>query len=376
MAPPSSIGVFEHFKDMPQVTGNELEALSSEFSQSVEKTLKCNQSRADLFTTLKELNPAFVEKTYSESPKANLLANIVSAVYAPLLHAYAHSILENIEAGSLSPYIIAPPRDAMPIVAAIKSQHKIGVEAGRYSQQITIMQPPINRITAGIKIAQNTHEPKLDPLLPELLQQTFQDIPPEIGYTEVETGIYGTTSLVTALLLAQQGINIKIVSTKFYALGPNHSFTHAILSNGHSWIAEKAEDQDLVSTKKIAHLMLLLDSMEEFGMEKFYKSIAALYKDPDGIVRPVLEKESAENVEIAKACQRAIKATAQLYTKEEAQKVTLRIFDNIETLALLSKEKQWPVTLTQPIPPMEKPEQLFADIVEADVFSQPDNLIL
>lgn len=376
MAPPASAGVFEHFKDMPAVTGTELDNLSSEFTQSVQEVLENPKSKAELIETLKEVNPAFIEACYSDDPKANLLANIVSAIYAPLLHAYAISILDNVEEGKLSPYLVAPPRDAIPIVAALRSQHAKGTESGRYSTNLTIFQPPINRITAGIRIAQNAVTPQQDPLLEELLIQTFEKIPPEIGYTEVETGIYGTTSLVMGLLLQQNGLNMRTVSTKFYALGPNHSFTHALLTNGQEWIAEKAEDKGLVDTKKIAHLMLLLDSMEEFGMEKFYKSIPKLFKDINGIVRPVLEKESAENVEIAKACQRAIKATATVYDKELAMQTALRIFENVESLALLSQENHWPITLTKPIPPMEKPEQLFADIVEADVFTQPNNLIL
>lgn len=375
MSPPNSIDTLNYLSAMPRVSGEELQQLSNEFSRSLTEVVTHPESKEQLYNALTHINPHFAPEQYSDNEKANVLANIVAAVYAPLFHGFAETILDNIEAGKLPNIILAPPRDAIPIVTALQAQITERETKGQMSIPVIILQPAVNRITAGISNAQGHLTATQDPLLEEYL---LQELSPFKGSAvlEVETGIYGTTSLVTAQVLRKLGITDTYTSVKWYALGPNMSYIHALLNNGAEWIADRTEESDIpgyVSPQWIAHLMLLLDSMEEFGMEKHYQSIPGLTNQtPDGSIQPIVIQESDENVEIARATNAAIAATAKHYDKTTAHDITMNIVTHIEEIASMSKQMHWPIVLTQPIPPMKDPAKTFDAINQAQCFTYPE----
>ena len=110
--------------EMPAVSDVELKGLLHIFSQSTESTAKDNKKFAYLCNVLKEVNPRFNQEVYSDLPEANVLANVVSAIYAPLIHGFSFSLLKNIESGALPKVISAPPRDTIPLTVSLEAISK------------------------------------------------------------------------------------------------------------------------------------------------------------------------------------------------------------------------------------------------------------
>jgi len=348
-----------------QVTGHELESLLENFHNGAERVANDPVECAEMYRFIQKINPEFVPDDYSDNPKANILANVVAGIYAPMLHCFTETILDNIEAGILPPVLVAPPRDAYPIVTSLRAQ------MDKRKKYYPIITPPVNRITAGIPNAQGLVKVTQDPLFMEMLGQQFGDYL-STGYVELETGIYGTTSLAMARALKSIGMVGNCVSIKFYGLGSNNSFVHALLSNNGEWNAQNCEASGFVNIEQIAALMVLLDSLEEYGMQNSHKSFPSLERAEKGIIQGVKFPVSPEESQIALATNMAIYRTAAKFDKSKSKQVTLNILNNIKDLTAVVKEKGWPLMLEKAIPPMSQPTAHFQEMMQANVFAYPN----
>lgn len=124
--------------------GTEEERLVSEFANTLRDVVANPEKQTLLFAKLLEINPNYQPKLYSQDAKANILANVVAAIYAPLIHAFTGSVLKNIQAGVLSPVVIAPPRDGIPFANSIKAQ------AALKGMAIKVIDLQVTRKVAGI----------------------------------------------------------------------------------------------------------------------------------------------------------------------------------------------------------------------------------
>lgn len=352
--------------------GTEEERLVTEFADTLKAMVADPEKQTLLIAKLQEINPNFQPKLYSQDVRANVLANVVAAIYAPLIHAFTGSVLKNIQAGILSPVVIAPPRDGIPFANSIKAQASLkGVDINVIDLQVT-------RKVAGIsnQQGQNGQEVKSDPLLEEYIAQ---ELGPyfEQGFTEIEPGIYSTTSMVTAGLASKLG-NEKYTALKLYGLGPNLSFVHAILTGGQEWVAERAESQGLVDSGKIASLMTLLDSTEEFGMQHMHASVSSLKRNEQGLVQPDIRESEPENFAVATASNLAITDTAEMYSDNElALQTAASIIDQFDDIVMLANQG-FPLCLTGLIPPgkVDSKIVLFEKIRSSKLLNLPSGLSL
>ncbi len=264
--------------------------------------------------------------------------------------------------GVLPPEVVAPPRDAIPLVSSLLAQAEIrGID-------LHIFEPPVNRNTAGIANNQKSGDAKVSPFLSLMFDQTVSAMNGTPSIVEVETGIYGTTSMIMASAFKSRGVE-SYYPLKFYGLGPNLSFVHAILSNGQEWLAENAEAFGLVSKSQVAGLMVLLDTMEELGMEKFYQSVENLMIDKDGLVKPVKMTVSDEELEVAIATNQVIKDTASLYEKMPLETL-VQMLGDVPKLVECSVAG-YPFTLTKAIPSMDSREEHFKSVRSLKLFDYP-----
>lgn len=349
--------------DMAQVSESELDVLVGEFHQAVELTANDERLFNSMTSILKEINPYFELEFYSTFKEANVLANVVAGIYAPLIHGFSKTVLKNIDLGILSDVIIAPPRDTIPLVSSLEAMAKVG------QQKLTILKPPITRKTAGIANNQSGETAEEDPLFDLLLDQTFGRYCKNGNLLELETGIYSTTSLKVAERLKAKGIS-QYVALKFYGLGPNVSYIHGLLSGGKEWVAEQAEIDNLVDSNQIANLMVLLDSLEEFGMQNVHQSVGKLQLTPEGWVKPVILSVENRFSEIARATNDAIKKTASTYSAIDTEALNVLLLNSFEKIVALSKAG-YPLTLTRPIPPMDNKEEHFEKIRRSHLLDYP-----
>lgn len=352
--------------------GTEEERLVSEFANTLRDVVANPEKQTLLFAKLLEINPNYQPKLYSQDAKANILANVVAAIYAPLIHAFTGSVLKNIQAGVLSPVVIAPPRDGIPFANSIKAQ------AALKGMAIKVIDLQVTRKVAGIsnQQGQNGQEVKPDPLLEEYIAQELGPYL-EQGFTEIEPGIYSTTSMVTAGLASRIG-NEKYTALKLYGLGPNLSFIHAILTGGQEWVAERAEAQGIVDANKIASLMTLLDSTEEFGMQHMHASVSSLKRNEQGLVQPDIKDSDPENLAIAIASNLAINDTAEIYSNNDLALQTARsIIDQFDEIVSLANQG-FPLCLTSLIPPgkVDSKIALFEKIRNSQLLNFPSGLNL
>ena len=344
-----------------------IDKLLAQFHVSLESITSEPGKYEEMLEALKSYNPAFTPvQLETKFPKVEVLANVVAGIYAPMIHGFATTIVKNVSEGKLPNVVIAPPRDAIPLAVAIEAQAKI------QGCELQILMPHINRNVAGIANNQKGYFVGRSHCLDLLLDQTILNMNGATGAIEVETGIYGTTSLIMAEAFKARKLK-KYSPIKFYGLGPNLSYVHAILSDGKEWIAEVAEAQGSVKTSQINKLMVLLDTMEELGMEKFYKSVEDLQVDEDGIVRPVIVPVSDEEHEIASVTNKIVAQTAIIYAKITSKEVKLML-DKVPNLVEYA-QKGYPFTLTESIPPMDSKEEHFKAIRESKLFDYPDLLL-
>lgn len=349
------------------LTPHEVDILTADFSLAVNSVVFKPERKAQMPLLLKEINSDF-KPTKIESPftEAEVLAEVVAAIYAPLIHGFTSTVIENIKAGKIPGTVMAPIRDAIPIVVSLQEMAKLkGVT-------VKILTPPINRFTAGIANNQKDYQPVKDPLFGQLIDQIMFSLDSQAGITELETGIYGTTSLVNAKLLKEKGLTC-FVPIKFYGLGPNLSYVHAVLSGGKEWLAEVTEAKGLVDPQQIAELMVLLDSLEELGMQNFCQMVEKLKLGEEGKVEPVISKVSSKQQAIACATNQAVRLTAKQYAGIGTRTVA-DLLEKVPQIVQLSKQG-WPFTLKQPIPPMDSKEEHFKAVRASQLFDYP-NLIL
>ena len=349
--------------DMAQVSEHELDVLVGEFHHSVESVVADESLFNSMILRLKEINPYFKPEYYSDFKEANILANVVAGIYAPLIHGFSKTILENISQGYLPKIIIAPPRDTIPLVSSLKAMAEFG------EQKLTIIKPPITRKTAGIANNQLSGIAQEDPLFDLLLDQTFGQHCQKGNLLELEAGIYSTTSLKVAGKLKAKGVN-QYTALKFYGLGPNLSYVHGLLSGGKEWVAEQAEMESLVDSNLIANLMILLDSLEEFGMQNVHQSVGKLQLTPEGWVEPVILPVEDKFLEIARATNTAIKQTAVKYLAIDTESLSTLLLNSFGKIVALSKTG-YPFTLTRPIPPMDNKEEHFSLIRQLKLLDYP-----
>lgn len=304
--------------------------------------------------------------TNAQFPETKVLVNVVAAIYAPLIHGFSQAILKNIQTGVLPFEVIAPPRDAIPLASSLLAQAEIkGID-------LHLFEPPVNRNTAGIANNQKSGDAKKSPFLDLMFDQTKAAMNGATSVVEIETGIYGTTSKTMAAALKDRGV-INYYPVKFYGLGPNLSFVHAVLSKGKEWVAENAEASGVVNKSQIVDLMILLDTMEELGMEKFYHSVEKLMVGEDGLVKPVKMAVSEAELEIATWTNQVIRDTAPLYSNMPLDMVT-KMLDDVPKLVKCSKGG-FPFTLTKAIPPMDSKEEHFDSIRNSKLFDYPKLII-
>ncbi|MFS8159643.1 MAG: hypothetical protein ACMG6E_05420, partial [Candidatus Roizmanbacteria bacterium] len=228
---------------------SDLDRLMRQFHASIDTVISTPALKEEMLGHLSAFNPKFVPVSLDEThPKTEVLANVVSAIYAPLMHGFATAILRNIQSGALPPYVIAPPRDSIPLLTALQAQ------ADLQGVSLTTLTPHVNRNTGGIANNQRTTLPSRSPHLDTLLDQVMRSLGKSNAVLEIETGIYGTTSKVTAEGLKARGLQ-KYIPLKFYGLGPNMSYVHAILSGGTGcWVAEELENSGGVDISHIKDL--------------------------------------------------------------------------------------------------------------------------
>ena len=348
---------------MPPVEGNELTLLLDTFQGSLGSVVEDPQKLQGLYDSLQEINPSFSVETYSENPKADVLANVVAGYYAPLIHGFSSMVLKNIQAGILPNTVVAPPRDAIPIAMSIRAMSQLK------GMEVSVLEPPITRKVAGVFNNQNGLTEGQDLLFGQMVEQTFHQVG---GVTEVEFGIYSTTSLVTALELSRNGVD-QYVPLKFYGLGPNLSWVHALLSDGQEWVADEAELNGQVNSAEIAHLMVLIDSLEEFGMQNMHQSVTSLSINDQDLVVPIIELVDQGTLEIAMATNQAVTRTTEKYMDIEPEKV-VGLLKAVPTLVELANQG-FPVILASAIPPMDNYDDHFQQIKDSGIFTYPSLLI-
>lgn len=358
----------EHMKAAPVdhvvKTDIVLDDLLEAFHASVYEVSRDPQKKGDLLSVLQDVNPQYIPFEVSgKYPETDVICNVVGAVYAPLIHAYAQSIVTHIGSGILPPVVVAPPRDAIPLACAIQSH------ADMQAVDVNIVKPHVNRNTAGIHNNQRAEQVGRSPFLDLHIQQMVASMKGSTGAVEVEPGIYGTTSMVLAAELKKQGLET-YVPVKFYGLGPNMSFVHAVLSGGASWVAEDAEKHSGFPAQTAEDVMVLLDTMEELGMEKFFQSVEELTIDESGIVVPVIRPVNDKDHEIAVATNHVIKATAGQYEHFGAEGAQ-QLLSHVGDLVALSQQG-FPITLSQPIPSMDNKAEHYKKVRESGLFDYPE----
>jgi|GEM_PF-5618024 len=341
-----------------------IDGLLAQFHDSVSLVSKDPKKHANMVEALRAYNPKFTPVLVeTDLAEAKVLANVVGGIYAPLIHGFTTTIIRNIKDNRLPNVIVAPPRDAIPLAIALQAHSEIqGVD-------IKLLMPHVNRNTAGIVNNQKDSLVGRSPHLDLLLDQIVQSMGASIGAVEIEPGIYGTTSLIMAEAFKARKLD-QYFPIKFYGLGPTSSYVHAVLSGGNQWVAERAEGQGLVETSQINDLMVLLDTMEELGMEKAYKCVEHLELGRDGAVEPVLVPSSAEESEIARVTNGVIKETASQYANITASEVRA-LLNNVPFLVEHSQEGL-PFTLAEPIPSMDSKEKHFDNIRKSKLFDYPN----
>jgi hypothetical protein len=362
LASSSSLTALDVLLNMKQVEGTELDALLACFHNSVGQAAGNVQTFNKLQSVLHEVNREYFPATYSSLPEANVLANVVAAYYAPLIHGFSTMILDNVSSGTLPPVVLVPPRDTIPIAVSLKNMSRIK------RVPITLLDPPINRNTSGVVNNQKDHFVGRDPLFDQLLQE---EVVPHTksGLVEAEFGIYSTTSLVVAKWLHTHQVETALAPVKFYGLGPNTSWVHALLSDGEEWVAEQEETAGLVDPYTIAGLMVLIDTLEELGMQNMYESVERLQHNAKGRVVPVVAPVSAVAQEIARATNAAVAHTAKQY-RDVPVSFTKDLLLTVPQMVALAQEG-YPTMLTGPIPPMNAPEAHFKDIRTSGLFNYP-----
>jgi hypothetical protein len=347
-------------KDVQEFAINKL---LTEFHAAVDYVGKDPLEFNHLQEVLKQHNPNYVPyEANTNLPRAKVLAAVTAGVYAPFIHAYSSTVLKNIAEGNLPHVVIAPPRDAIPLALSLSELADIkGID-------LTLLMPYINRNTAGINNNQKTGIAERSPYLDTHISQVKAKMNGAYGITEVETGIYGTTSLIMAKEFKDRGIRI-YVPVKFYGLGPNLSYVHAVLSQGQCWQAEEAEAKGLVNQSLIDQTMVILDTMEELGMQNIYKSVEHLKENKGGIIRPVIVPVTSEEAEIARVTNEAVLRTAKLYSSMTVKDI-FKLLDNIPWLIQQSKQGL-PLTLQGPIPSMDSKGEHYLKIRSSGLFDYP-----
>ncbi len=339
-----------------------IQRLTTQFSESVSSVAECSEKYEEMLKQIKEFNPQFVPiSVEAEVPEAKVLAQVVAGIYAPLIHAFSLTILKNIDAGNLSPVIVAPPRDAIPL------RNSLFVMAQLKGVSIQVLEPYVNRNTAGIANNQKSGITGRSPYLDQHIDQVAAAMNGTEAITEVETGIYGTTSLVMAHEFAQRGIEV-YTPMKIYGLGPNVSFLHGVLSGGQEWIAEEAD----VDQKVVRDFMVMLDSMEELGMEKAHQSVEEL-ENVNGVIQPVIVPVSGRDLAIYHATNSAIIQTTPQYADMSTHQI-LQLLHNLPWLIEQSRQGM-SFTLQSAIPPMDSMEEHFAKIRQSGLFHYPKLLL-
>ncbi|KXK26060.1 MAG: hypothetical protein TR69_WS6001001354 [candidate division WS6 bacterium OLB20] len=337
-----------------------LAKLLKEFASDVEAAADNPQPTYD---AIQKINPLFVPDTYSDDNQANLLANVVAGIYAPVIHGFTAHVLDNIAAGILPDEVLLPPRDTIPMVYSLYRQSQLrGIP-------VTIHTPAVNRITAGIANNQADYNPVQDPLFDELLVQHFGQL--EKPLLELETGIYGTTTLALAEGLHRNGIRQPVIPYKLYGLGPNLSFIHGALSSGAVFKADCAQDH---LNSAVLKRMVFVDSIEEYGMQNRYYSVPALYRSPDGSVQPVIEEQNGLAAEIAAATNSAVALTADLYQDGMAIRTAAHILISFQH-AVTAARAGMPLCLRAAVPPMDNKAEHYAKLehaISAGLILQPD----
>lgn len=360
----------DYLAHFPVVTGHEVDTLVEEFKRSADRVAQSPELLAELFETLKDLNPKYQPAEFSKDGKANVLANVVAAIYAPIIHNFNLALLKNISLGKISGNVLAPPRDTIPFV------HSLNSLAAIQSIPITIFTPYINRHTAGIHNNQTNTIPVESPYLRRHFAEVIEPVQTAQDFTEIEPGIYSTLSLKVSQMLKELG-HSNLAALKLYGLGPNLSYIHAVLCDGEEWVAEEAERKGLVDPEQIAGLMILLDSIEEFGMQNEIESVEYLTVNGKGKVEPKTKFNNEAAREIAAATNRAVLETATFYEKHDAAFMR-SLLSKVPEMEKMSREKGFPLTLGSIIPPDDKKVKLahFERIRRSGLLHYPKGLSL
>jgi hypothetical protein len=147
------------------------------------------------------------------------------------------------------------------------------------------------------------------------------------------------------------------------------SYVHALLSAGKEWIAERVNLEDSDFRNIVGSGMVILDTMEELGMEKHYRSVEKLERDSTGLVVPKIVPAIAEDQEIARVTNLTLLKTAGKYRGIGTGEV-LQLLKGIPQLVEQSQSGM-PFTLTNAIPSMDSKEEHFENIRKSKLFDYP-----
>lgn len=340
-----------------EVPAEQEEAILLElFGESVKNTAYDKTKIEETICIIQSVNPDFSwSEEYSEDAEINLIANIVEGIYAPLITAYAYTIVQNVKEGVLPPNLYIPPRDGYPLIGAIR------VIAQSLDVNVNIIPIPVSRAMAGIENNQEDEEAVKDPLLPEYLAQELGCIDGDL-IVEVETGIYGTLTLKLSEVFEKANIEKQIIPLKMYGLGPTLSFFRAMFDSG-NWYADSGSESFDPNMNK--WWMIILDSIEEYGMSNLHQTVKTLQKGPDGKVLPVYLPVEERTLDIAKATNWAVILHAQksVESKENPLEVARMILLNVPKLTAAAKGGI-PVIFEAAIKSMSNRDKHFRNLVE------------
>lgn len=340
-------------KDTVLPPEGKLEPILQQFHEDIKNCATSPEKISEICKLIKEFDPSFEwNNDYSPDAEICLMANIVSGIYAPLIVSFCYTILKNVESGNLPKNLYIPPRDGYPLIAAMRVlSQNLGIE-------VNIIDLPVSRALAGIDNNQADGQAMQDPLLIEYLQQHIGECEGDI--VEVETGIYGTLTLMMSLLFEEGEIDTSIIPIKMFGLGPTLSYFKSIFDNG-NWNAEHNGDKFDADFNK--WWMLLIDTLEEFGMSNLHKTVTQLERNESGEIVPVYDKAAQRDIDIAVATNRAVILAADKFSNnpEQLAAATRKILENVHIL-LNAANQGLPVLFRRAIESMGNKDEHFDNL--------------
>ncbi|MDQ6985624.1 MAG: hypothetical protein Q9M91_02350 [Candidatus Dojkabacteria bacterium] len=179
-------------------------------------------------------------------------------------------------------------------------------------------------------------------------------IPPRDGYP-----------LIGAIrVIAQElDVDLNILPLKMYGLGPTLSFFRALFDSG-NWDATANGENGFDPTLN-SWWMIILDSIEEYGMSNLHKTVETLEINDQGEIVPVYEPVESKTLEVATATNWAVMIHAEKAMKNIINKSPInlakKILANVPMLVNAAKNGL-PVIFEAPVESMSNRDQHFINL--------------